>query len=200
MLKKLGSPWVGSIVGLFCYLGVTAATWNHATAHMVAPASEAAVGDAPPEGVDQSPWMFNNVEVEALIKELREEREALGKREKELKEWADRLEAERGELSQLTNTVHRLQKDFDASVVRVGEEEAVNLKKLAKTYSSMDPEGAAAIFKQMEDPAIVKIMAVMKEQETGPILSALSKLGDADAKRAGELTEKLRLAVVPKKK
>ena len=200
MLKKLGSPWIGSIVGLFCYLGVTAATWNRATAHMVSTEHEAVVGDAPPEGVDQSPWMFNNIEVEALIKELREERETLGKREKELKEWADRLEAERGEISQLTNSMARLQKDFDASVVRVGDEEAANLKKLAKTYSSMDPEGAATIFKQMEDPAVVKIMAMMKEQETGPILSALSKLGDADAKRAGDLTEKLRLAVVPKKK
>ena len=76
----------------------------------------------------------------------------------------------------------------------------VNLKKLGKTYSGMEPEGAAAIFKQMDDAAIVKILVFMKEQETGPILAALSKMGETEAKRAGDLTEKLRLSVVPKKK
>jgi len=40
----------------------------------------------------------------------------------------------------------------------------------------------------------------MKEAETGPILAALSKMGEAESKRAGELTDRLRVAVVPKKK
>jgi flagellar motility protein MotE (MotC chaperone) len=124
----------------------------------------------------------------------------LKKRETELNELKARLDSERSELNQLTQTVHRLQKDFDQSVSRVAEEETVNLRKLAKTYSGMEPEGAATIFKQMDDTAVVKIMMFMKELETGPILAALSKLGEADAKRAGDLTEKLRLAVVPKKK
>jgi flagellar motility protein MotE (MotC chaperone) len=199
MLKKLCSPWVGSIMGLICYLGVTTATWKAATAHHGG-ALEATASDAPPHTIDQSPWMFNNVEVEGLVKELREEREALKKRETELNELKARLDSERSELNQLTQTVHRLQKDFDQSVSRVAEEETVNLRKLAKTYSGMEPEGAATIFKQMDDTAVVKIMMFMKELETGPILSALSKLGEADAKRAGDLTEKLRLAVVPKKK
>jgi flagellar motility protein MotE (MotC chaperone) len=199
MLNKLGSPWIGSIVGLVCYLGVTAATWNAATANMVI-GHEEAPSDAPPEGVDQTPWMFNNIEVEALVRELREEREALNKKEKDLNELSARLQSEREELNLLTNAMNRMQKEFDKSVSTVSEAEMANLKKLAKTYSGMEPEGAAAIFKQMDDPSIVKIMVVMKEQETGPILAALAQMGAADAKRAGELTEKIRLSVSPKKK
>lgn len=198
MLKKLSSPWIGSILGLFVYLAVTAATWNAATANITA--DHAKSDPIPVEGGEYKPWLFNNVEVDNLIKELREEREMLKKREQDLNELSARLEHERTELTQLTQTVHRMQKDFDQSVSRVTEEETVNLKKIAKTYTAMEPEGAAGIFKTMEDTAVVKIMVFMKEAETGPILSAMSKLGEADAKRAGELTEKLRLAVAPKKK
>ena len=61
-------------------------------------------------------------------------------------------------------------------------------------------DGAATIFKQMDDTSIVKIMVFMKDQETGPILAAMSKGGETEAKRAADLTEKLRVAVVPKKK
>lgn len=198
MLKKLTSPWIGSILGLVVYLAVTAATWNAATANITA--DHAKADPVPVEGGEYKPWLFNNVEVDNLIKELREERDMLKKREQDLNELSARLEHERTELTQLTQAVHRMQKEFDQSVSRVTEEETANLKKIAKTYTAMEPEGAASIFKTMDDAAVVKIMVFMKEPETGPILAAMSKLGEGDAKRAGELTEKLRLAVAPKKK
>jgi flagellar motility protein MotE (MotC chaperone) len=198
MLKKLNSPWIGSIVGLVAFLAVTGATWNAATRDMARAQNAAAA--APIANAAETLVVGDNVEVEALIKELREERDMLSKRERDLNELQARLAAERNELTQLTQAVHNMQKEFDASVSRVTEEEPVNLKRLAKTYGSMDAEGAAKIFKQMDDGSIVKIMLYMKEQETGPVLSALSRLGEIDAKRAGDLTEKLRLAVLPKKK
>jgi flagellar motility protein MotE (MotC chaperone) len=201
MLKKLSSPWVGSIIGLISYLAVTAFTWNAATAHITT-AEETNLASGSTTNSELNPFSatMSSVEIEALVKELRDERELLSKREKELNEFATRLHSERDELNQLTQTVHRLQKDFDLSVSRVGEEEVTNLKKLAKTYTSMEPEGAAAIFKQMDDSAVVKIMVFMKEAETGPILAALSRGGESEAKRAADLTDKLRLSVVPKKK
>jgi flagellar motility protein MotE (MotC chaperone) len=199
MLKTLTSPWAGSIIGLISYLAVTAVTWNAATAH-ISTAEESKLTINSTNEVNPFAAAMSSVEVEALVKELRDERETVARRQKELNEWAARLHAERDELNQLTNTVHRLQTEFDQSVSRVTEEEAGNLKKIAKTYSSMEPEGAAKIFKQMEDSAVVKIMVFMKENETGPILAALAKGGDAEAKRTADITEKLRLAVVPKKK
>jgi flagellar motility protein MotE (MotC chaperone) len=199
VLKKLNSPWVGSIMGLIVFMAVTAATWNSATQKIQA-AHAAAIAATNQVAKTETPWSFDTAEIDALVKELREERDMLNKREKDLNDLADRLRSERNELTQLTQTVFRMQKEFDQSVSRVSEEETANLKKLAKTYSVMEAEGAAAIFKQMDDASVVKIMVFMKEQETSPIITALSKGGDADAKRAADLTERLRVAVVPKKK
>jgi flagellar motility protein MotE (MotC chaperone) len=199
MLKKLNSPWIGSIVGLIAFLMVTGATWNAATRKIQA-AHKAAIDATNHVAKADTPWSFDTVEIDALVKELKEERELLNKREKDLNDLDERLKAERNELIQLTQTVSRMQKDFDLSVSRVTEEETANLKKLAKTYSGMEPDGAANIFKQMDDSSIVKIMLFMKEQETGPILAAMSKGGETEAKRAADLSEKLRVAVVPKKK
>jgi flagellar motility protein MotE (MotC chaperone) len=198
MLKKLNSPWIGSIVGLVMFMTVTAVTWNSATRSIqAARAAEAATNDLK-QG--DTPWSFDTVEIDSLVKELREEREMLKKREKDLNELAERIRSERNELTQLTQAVHRMQQDFDKSVSRVSEEEMTNLKKLAKTYSGMDPDETSKIFKQMDDSSIVKIMVFMKDTETAPILSSLARGGEADAKRAADLTDKLRVAVVPKKK
>jgi flagellar motility protein MotE (MotC chaperone) len=198
MLKKLSSPWVGSIIGLICYLTVTAVTWNAATTKIVAAQQEAAASDEAEDTVSQrstESWLMSNVEIEALVKELKDEREALNKRD--LKK---RIDSERTELTKLTENVQKMQREFDQGVSRVSEEETGNLKKLAKTYTAVEPEAVAPIFKQMDDTSIVKIMVFMKEQESGPILAALAKGGDTEAKRAADLTEKLRLAIVPKKK
>jgi flagellar motility protein MotE (MotC chaperone) len=187
------------MIGLICYLAVTAATWNAATSKLQA-AQEAASAAEAPRPKNHETWLMSNVEIESLVKELKDEREGLEKREKDLNDLAARLRSEREELNQLTQTVHRLQKEFDQNITRVGEEEMANLKKLAKTYTAVEPEAAATIFRKMDDASIVKIMVFMKEQETGPILAALSQGGETEAKRTADLTEKLRLAIVPKKK
>ena len=72
---------------------------------------------------------------------------------------------------------------------------APNLKKLAKVYANMTPEGAAAIMKQMEDDQIAKFMVFMKEGETAPLLEGLSKMGEPEAKRAAAISERLRTAI-----
>ena len=198
MLKKLNSPWIGSIFGLIAFLAVTAATWNSATRSIQAARAAAEATNNVAQG--EHPWSFDTAEIDRLVKELRDEREMLNKREKDLNELRARLDSERQELTQLTQAMHRMQQEFDLSVNRVTEEETANLKKLAKTYSGMEPDGAANIFKQMDDNSIVKIMVFMKEGETGPILSSMSRGAEAEAKRAADLTEKLRVAVVPKKK
>ena len=135
-----------------------------------------------------------------LISELKKEKETLAAKEKELKDLALRLQTERAELGQITQTVQQLQADFDQNITRVRDEEAANLKKLAKTYSAMTPDGAATIFKALEDPTVVKVMTFMKESETAPILEIMAKQSDAQAKRVAGLLERLRLAVSNNKK
>src|SRR5215207_1444324 len=139
MLKKLNSPWIGSIFGLIAFLAVTAATWNSATRSIQA--ARAAAEATNNVAQSEHPWSFDTAEIDRLVKELRDEREMLNKREKDLNELRARLDSERQELTQLTQAMHRMQQEFDLSVNRVTEEETANLKKLAKTYSGMEPDG-----------------------------------------------------------
>ena len=140
-------------------------------------------------------WDFFNPEVDRLIAELGAEKKAVSTRQEQLNELSTGLEAERTELNIILQSMHRMQKDFDRNVVRVREEEAANLKKLAKVYANMTPEGAAAIIKQMEDDQIVKFMVFMKEGETAPLLETFAKLGEPEAKRAAAISERLRTAI-----
>ena len=56
----------------------------------------------------------------------------------------------------------------------------------------MTPEGAAKIFKEMDDAQLVKIMAYMKEKETATLLEAMAQLGEAEVKRVALISERLR--------
>ena len=123
----------------------------------------------------------------------RKEKEALAKRQSQLNELAERLRIERLELNQVTQIVYQAQTQFDSNVVRVAEAELVNLKKLARTYAGMSPEGAALIFKQMEETTLLRVLALMKDSETAPILEAMAKQGEGDARRVALISERLRL-------
>ena len=182
-MKTLRSPWVAGLLGLLLYAATTAMLWR------------------PPAGAPSEPgpsgpsWTFHNVEIEQLVTELKKEKESLALREKQLADLAVRLRSERLEINQATQHVHQLQVEFDRNVVRAREEEIVNLKKLAKMYAAMTPEGSAAIFKQLDDISLVKIMMFMKEAENAPILEHMAKQGEPQAKRAAALSERLRLAI-----
>ena len=189
-MKILQNSLVSSLVGLLLYVVVTVLVWK-APAHIVEgePAQEEILAKAK-QAVPS--WDFQSQEADLLIEELRTEKAALAKREKDLQDFAERLNAERLEINVVTQAVHQLQAQVEASIVRINAEEAVNIKKLSRTYAAMSPEGAAPILKEMEEPTLIKILAVMKETETAPILEAMSKLGADEAKRVARITERLR--------
>jgi flagellar motility protein MotE (MotC chaperone) len=187
MMKFFTPNWLTAPVGVAVYLTSTVLFWqtpkpppllrqNH-DVHLVGPS-----------------WEFSNPEADQLVTELKEEKTAVAAREQELNEMATRLDAERSELSQVTQSVRQLQNDFDKSVIHVQTDETANLKKLAKVYSEMDPLTAADVLAEMDDIAIVKIMIFMKDSETAAVLEALAKKGPAQAHRTAMISDRLRLA------
>jgi flagellar motility protein MotE (MotC chaperone) len=140
-------------------------------------------------------WEFFNPEIDQLLGELKEQKEALLTREQQLHELAARLQAERVEINQVTQSVHQLQQELDKVILRIRDEEVGNLKKLGKMYSAMSPEGAAAIIRQMDDDQAVKILLYIKETEAAAILESLGGPGEANAKRAVALSERLKRSV-----
>ena len=140
-------------------------------------------------------WNFENPEMTQLITELKEQRETLRARALQLDELEARLKAERQEIYSVTQAVFHLKTNIEATVTRVGEEEVVNLKKLARVYATMSPKGAARILREMEDDQVVKILAFMKESESAPILENLGQGTKDEPKRAALLSNRLRLLV-----
>jgi flagellar motility protein MotE (MotC chaperone) len=189
-MKILKNSLVSSVLGLILYVLVTVLVWK-VPAHPVEgdPAQEEILAKAK---TAVPSWEFQSQESDLLIAELRTEKEALAKREKDLNDFAERLKTERLEMNVVTQAVHQLQAQVDASIVRISNEEAANIKKLARTYAAMSPEGAAPILKEMEETTLLKILAVLKETESAPIMEAMSKLGADEAKRVAKITERLR--------
>jgi flagellar motility protein MotE (MotC chaperone) len=203
MMKVLQSGWFAVMLGALSYLGATAAFLKPASTH------PEAHGEGREEAVANytgPAWDFLNPEFDRLVADLKKEKEALQERSRQLSDLAARLDAERAELNVVTQAVHRMRQEFEKNTVkaraefekditRVHEEEVANLKRLAKTYGNMSPEGAATILKQMEDAQVIKVMVFMKDVENGPILEAIAKGGETEVKRAAMLTDKLRTAV-----
>jgi len=201
MMQFLQTKWMAVVAGVLAY---AATTWfclrpqqqiNHAAA-MLRVRQSPAMAKLP----DGPSWTFQNPEMTQLLAELKNEREALRVRASQLDELEARLQAERKEIYAVTQAVYQVRADLDKVVTRVSEEEAVNLKKLAKVYTTMSPEGAARILKEMDDDQVVKILTLMRGAEPAPILENLGQGSKEDARRAAMLSNRLRLVLSAVKK
>jgi flagellar motility protein MotE (MotC chaperone) len=189
-MKMLQSGWFCAVVGTVLYLGTMAAVWK---TPVVTPPPVAAVKERAAE--PKPSWEFYSPEVEQLVEDLRAQKTALATRERELKDWEARLAAEQAELKSVLAGIERKRAEFDALVVRVRDEEVANLRRLARIYSAMAPENAVAVLKEMKDDEVVKILAFMKDAQTAPILETLAQQGPAEARRAAQITERIRVSV-----
>src|SRR5208337_3062857 len=140
MTHLLQSKWAALVAGLLAY-ALTTALSLHPQKLLVEAATTIQAKQSVKLAVAAGPsWTFQNPELEQVMSDLSTEREALRLRASQLDELQSRLEAERQEICVVTQTVFRLRAELDSTVTRVTQEEAVNLKKLAKVYATMSPE------------------------------------------------------------
>ncbi|HUI06965.1 MAG TPA: hypothetical protein VL486_08145 [Verrucomicrobiae bacterium] len=187
MTKVFQSRWFCALVGGLSYWGATLAVWR--TPVIPRLAAGALKATARPS------WEFNNPELEQFIFDLRLQKVALAKREQQLNALAVRLNAEQEEIGAVTQNIARLQAEFDKNVVSVKEGEVANVRRLAKIYAAMTPEGAANIMKELHDDDVVRIFSFMKDSETAPILELLAAQGADQARRAAKITERLQMTI-----
>jgi flagellar motility protein MotE (MotC chaperone) len=200
MIRILQTKWMAITLGTIIYALTTWLCLEPQKQFLRAAGALGGAVNAKGVGPAGPSWKFQNPELNQLLAELKGEREALRVRAAQLDELEARLGTERQEICVVTQTVARLRKELETTVIRVADEEAVNLKKLSKVYATMSPAGAARILKEMDDEQIVKILALMKEAESAPILEGFG-LGDKqDAKRAALISNRLRLTIPPPKK
>ncbi len=188
MNKLLSNTWVSALAGAIVYLVSTVVFWQKPSL----PPRQPYVTDILPT-VGPS-WEFNNPEADQLISELKNERKIVEIRSQQLDDLEKRLNTEREEVAQVIQSVRQLQTNFDKSVLHIKEDETVNLKKLAKVYSAMTPDGAAGVLEQLDNEAMVKILLYLKDDETAAILESISKKSPAASRRAAQISEQIRLS------
>lgn len=187
MTRIFTSTWFVALAGGFIYLGVTTA--------LLLPARFAGMAlpkDACMSADDDPSWRFRNPEFDQWVARIKEEQEALNSRQMQLQSLATRLAAERQEIYSLTQTVARLQNNFDRDVIRLNAQEAENARRQAKLIATMSPDGAVAVLNQMPDRQVVQLLFIMKTDVVSSLLDTMSKSGSAGAKHAADLTLMLR--------
>lgn len=192
MARLLKSTWIVPLIGGVLYLAMTVALLCLAQFERPAALVQAKVSP------NNSPsWNFRNPEFEQWVQELKQERENVAQRAQQLQELQKRLDAERQEILSVTQMVHQLQMEFDKGVVRIKEQELENLKHQTKIVAAMSPEGAAAMLNEMPEDQSVGVLFMLKPDAASLILDTLSKMGKTEAKRAAELTERIKLVLPP---
>ena len=147
-------------------------------------------------GRPDKPWDFWTPEVENIAKELAERRDAFALREAELASRETRIAAERKAVDEARAAVEKLRAEIDARLVQVHAQEQKNLKSLVATYSKLSPSAAVAIFKQMDDTTVAKLLALMKPEIATAVFEEYSREpgpDNANVRRVVELTQRMRL-------
>ena len=212
-MKPIAIPLIGSLIGGLLYLAVTAALILKGYKPPAPPPAKVAkvvekddVSGAPLAGktADElngtiQSWNYYNPDIEFLIIYLKETSNLFRIRQKDLDELGQRLAAERAELASVTQSVARLRDDIDKQVIRIQDDEIINVKRLAKTYAGMEPSSAAKVFAELDEKLVVKVMSQMKDDQNAAILDALAKTNAQGAKLAAALSDKLRLVSTGKK-
>jgi len=195
MIKLATNPIVVLAVALT--LGVsTGLGWFWKAAQPLIAAAKAARVKAVDAGKPEAPWGFWTLEIENLASELKDQKAVFKKREEELVQREERLNAERTELAKQRQQLEALRADINNRITSIQADEIKNLKTLVATYSNLTPKAVLTIFKEMDDTMVVKLLSLMKTDVVSPLFEEMSKQGATDpvlARRVATLTEKLRL-------
>jgi flagellar motility protein MotE (MotC chaperone) len=160
-------------------------------------------------------WDYYTGEVENLMKELGEEKTAYEKKTKDLAAVEMRIETEkkelfrsREELLRLRGEIEKMRDELSSRTTEIQDTEKSNIRNLARTYSNMKPTEAVAIFVEMPDDNIAKLLSSMKNDVVAKILGEMAKTRNPKAtpetvasgaepatlaSRAASISEKLRL-------
>jgi len=201
-MKLLASPWVVMILAMLGYLaGYFGALMSHTfdIPEIELPDDEeetVSIEEMLESRASDYNWYFKTEEIDKFVEELQEREDSFDDREESLKNLEAHLEIEREELEELKAEIERRHKALSDQILVVKESEVRNLKNLATSYSNLSPEAAVAIFNQMEEKLVLKILALMKPDVIAAIFEELAKSGSDDPSRvrkAAEWSEELRL-------
>lgn len=132
---------------------------------------------------------FTDTELQ-LLQSLKQRRDMLDKRERQIDIQAKLLEAAEAQLDQKIAQLTKLEATIKQKLGEANDEEAGRFSSLVKTYEAMKPKDAAKILSILDLSIMEKISRSMSTKKLAPILAKM------DMKAARALT--IRLAQPPK--
>lgn len=118
-------------------------------------------------------WNFRTTEINKMIKDLAEEREALKTREAELSGTEARVTSERKENERMREEIERSKKELTGYIVQIKAGETARLKEEVTILSNMAPESIVAVLGEKSDDEVVKVLAQMKPDMVAQILESM---------------------------
>ncbi|MBF0634302.1 MAG: hypothetical protein HQK85_06585 [Nitrospinae bacterium] len=108
-----------------------------------------------------------------LMREVEKRQKALDRKDEELKQKEERIAAMQADLDKQLNELKVTQSRIEDLVKQRSDLDDAAVAKLAKTYSSMPPESAAALIRQMDPGIAIRVISGMKEGKAARIIAAL---------------------------
>lgn len=109
----------------------------------------------------------------ALLEQLRARRAEIEAREQAVAQQEVMLRAAEQRLGRRVEELAALQARLEALDRSRGEREEAGWRGLVRTYESMRPRDAAAIFNDLEMPVLVEILDRMGERKAAPVIGAM---------------------------
>lgn len=145
-------------------------------------------------------WGFASEYINELEMELHSRIAALDSRKEELVAYEERLVADRAEIDEIKAQVEQMREHLLEEVVKLEASETENLKRLAKTYAVLTADATVAIFRELDEATIVKILYFMKADTVGAILQEMATATGTppdqareQVRKAAKISEMLRL-------
>ena len=144
------------------------------------------VSDKPPENVvrAQEVPQFSPAEIEVLQR-LRQRRDQLDAREKEMDVRKKVLRVTEGKIDQKLTDLGKLKDEVQERLNTYNQKEGAKLQSLVKIYENMKPKEAARIFEELDMQILLPVIDKMKEAKVAPILAQM------DPKKAKAVTTEL---------
>ncbi len=109
----------------------------------------------------------------AVLESLRGRRAEMEQREQQLQQREMLLAATERRLTQRLEEMAALQHRLEAARTQGNEREEAGWRQLVKTYETMRPRDAAAIFDDLDMAVLVQVVDRMREAKVAPILGAM---------------------------
>ena len=170
---------------------------NAETAEVPAGLPETEPAPLPEEGwADPTSEEFAFSETQTtVLKELRERRDVLDKRERQMDQREALLKVTEKQIEEKISELTAVREEIEGLLGKQSEEEKARMDSLVKIYEGMKPKDAAEIFNNLDMDILLEVVSRMSERKSSPIIAAMS------TERAQRLTtllaEQLQLPELP---